>query len=237
MSAGKVFRERSLTEQVMDYVRDATLDKTMVTGEWYSVYQLSEQLGISRSPVRDALLRLEEAGLIQFTRNRGFQIVKTKPSDVAEIFALRLGIEPPAAYRAALLRTDEQLHAAHETVDRMTASMNKQDEEEFFVHDRILHEQIMIMGQSQRGAGLVEKLRGHTRILGASTAGSKRTLADILREHEPILEAISRGSAEIARASMREHLQVTGRLLLEQAVEKAGEGDVDVIWEQHTAGV
>ncbi|EEW49188.1 FCD domain protein [Corynebacterium efficiens YS-314] len=237
MSAGKVFRQRSLTEQVMDYVREATLDKTMVTGEWYSVYQLSEQLGISRSPVRDALLRLEEAGLIRFTRNRGFQIVETRPSDVAEIFALRLGIEPPAAYRAALLRTDEQLHAAYETVDRMTASMEKQDEEEFFVHDRILHEQIMIMGQSQRGAGLVEKLRGHTRTLGASTAGSKRTLADILREHEPILEAISRGSAEIARASMREHLQVTGRLLLEQAVEKAGEGDVDIIWEQHTVGV
>ena len=106
MPTKRVAPARSLTDQVMDFVRESTLDKTMVTGEWYSVYQVSDQLGISRSPVRDALLRLEEAGLIRFTRNRGFQIVETKPSDVAEIFALRLGIEPAAAYRAAQLRTE-----------------------------------------------------------------------------------------------------------------------------------
>lgn len=237
MSSKKVVRDRSLTDQVMDFVRDSTLNQNMVTGEWYSVYQLSEMLGISRSPVRDALLRLEEAGMIQFTRNRGFQIVETKPSDVAEIFALRLGIEPPAAYRAALFRSDEQLELADKTVMHMSLAMENNDEEEFFFHDRALHEQIMLMGHSHRGVELVEKLRGHTRILGASTAGSKRTLADILEEHEPILEAIRRGSAEIARASMREHLQVTGRLLLEQAVEKSAGGDVSEIWDQYTSGV
>lgn len=237
MSGEKVIREHSLTDQVMDFVRNSTLDQTMVTGEWYSVYQLSDKLGISRSPVRDALLRLEEAGLIQFTRNRGFQIVETKPSDVAEIFALRLGIEPPAAYRAALQRSEEQVAAADDIVAHMSAAMNAHDEELFFLHDRALHELILHMGQSTRGAGLVEKLRGHTRILGASTAGSKRTLSDILNEHQPILDAIRRGSAEIARASMREHLQVTGKLLLEQAVEKTGDGNAEEIWSRYTAGV
>ncbi|ANE05378.1 GntR family transcriptional regulator [Corynebacterium crudilactis] len=237
MSAKKVAHARSLTDQVMDYVRESTLNKTMVTGEWYSVYQISDQLGISRSPVRDALLRLEEAGLVQFTRNRGFQIAETKPSDVAEIFALRLGIEPAAAYRAALLRTEEQLQEADETIALMAQARSDNDEESFFTYDRRFHHQIMSMGQSQRGADLVEKLRAHTRILGASTAGNKRTLADILEEHEPILDAIKRQSAEIARASMREHIQVTGKLLLEQAVEQTGEGDPKAIWEQYTDGV
>lgn len=237
MPTKRVAPARSLTDQVMDFVRESTLDKTMVTGEWYSVYQVSDQLGISRSPVRDALLRLEEAGLIRFTRNRGFQIVETKPSDVAEIFALRLGIEPAAAYRAAQLRTEEQLGEADDIIALMAQAKADNDEEAFFAYDRQFHRQIMTMGHSQRGADLVEKLRAHTRILGASTAGNKRTLGDILEEHEPILDAINRQSAEMARATMREHIQVTGKLLLEQAVEKSGEGDPKEIWDRYTAGV
>lgn len=237
MSEPKVARERSLTDQVMDFVRESTLNGSMVTGEWYSVYQISDQLGISRSPVREALLRLEEAGLVKFTRNRGFQIVETKPSDVAEIFALRLGIEPAAAFRAALLRTEEQLKEADSIIESMNQACTQGNEEDFFTHDRHFHRLIMTMGQSHRGADLVEKLRTHTRILGASTAGNKRSLIDILHEHEPILAAIKRGSAEIARASMREHIQVTGKLLLEQAVDKSEEGNAKEIWDHYTAGI
>lgn len=236
MSTPGVSHNRSLTEQVMDYVRRSTMDGTLATGEWYSVYQLSDQLGISRSPVRDALLRLEEAGLVRFTRNRGFQIVETRPSDVAEIFALRLGIEPAAAYRAATERTEEQLELAEAIVARMSTARDADDEDSFFIHDRALHELIMRMGHSARGADLVERLRSHTRILGPSTAKSMRTLSDIHAEHEPILAAIIRRSPEMARAAMREHLHITGRLLLAQAITRSG-GDMEEIWARHTAGV
>lgn len=241
MPVEKVLHQRSLTDQVMDYVRESAGDGTMTTGQWYSVYQLSELLGISRSPVRDALLRLEEAGLIKFTRNRGFQIVETQPSDVAEIFALRLGIEPPAAYRAATNRSREQLAAADELAHQMSAAAQAQDQDTFFLLDRKLHELILHMGQAFRGAELVDRLRGHTEILGASTAGSQRTLKDIFIEHQPILEAIRSGNATAARAAMYQHLQTTGRLLLEQTVEKLKDKESrphpEEIWDRHAAGI
>lgn len=241
MTVPKISHKKSLTEQVMDYVREAALTGGMVTGEWYSVYQLSEQLGISRSPVRDALLRLEEAGLISFTRNRGFQFVETNPSDVADIFALRLGIEPAAAFRAAQYRTEEQLTLVDQTVGTMHQLALDGKEDEFFLHDKLLHELILTMGSSRRGIDLVSKLRNHTRILGVSTAGNSRTLSDILAEHEPILRAIRQGSPDVALASMREHLQITGKLLLRQNVNKLDCDDPDQqvseIWSQYTDGL
>ncbi len=236
----------TLTEQVMDTVRDKIVDGSMSPDTWYSVYQLSAELGVSRSPVRDALLRLAEAGLVKFTRNRGFRVVETRPEDVAEIFGLRLGIEPFAAYRAALSRTPEQLAEADDLVARMDALAAADEagdaadpgalEDEFFTEDRKLHALIMDMGGSHRGGALVETLRTHTRILGSSTAGSSRTLADILDEHRPVLGAIRDGDAEAARATMREHLTTTGKLLLHQAL-----GDdttrATKIWSRYAAGL
>lgn len=248
MPSDYVGRERSLTEQVMEYVRDSTLNGELKTGEWYSVYQLSDRLGISRSPVRDALLRLEEAGLIQFTRNRGFQLVETHPEDIAEIFSLRLAIEPAAAYRAALQRTAEELEEADRILKAMATCVEENDEEMFFLHDRSLHELILRMGNSFRGAELVDRLRDHTRILGPSTAETSRPLQVILEEHEPVLSAIRRGSAEIAKASMREHLQTTGKLLLSQAIIRTqatldtkssseNAAATEKIWEEFASGV
>ncbi len=226
----------SLTVQVMDYVRGAVIDGSMAPGSWHSVYQLSDQLGISRSPVRDALLRLEEAGLVEFARNRGFRVVETTAGDVAEIFGVRLGIEPVAAFRAALDRTDDQIAEADALVMKMEHCAGEQNEEDFFTHDRALHRLIMTAGATLRGADLVDRLRVHTRILGASTAGTSRSFRDIIEEHQPIVEAIRRGSAEIARASMREHLTITGKLLLRQSMPDRSDSEVDQMWDHYTRG-
>lgn len=234
---------QTLTDLVMNHVRDAVNSGKMQSGELYSVYRLADELGISRSPVRDGLLRLEEAGLIEFRKNRGFQIVDTKPEDVAEIFSLRLGIEPPAAFRAAIHRTAGDLDDADALVVRMREIADARgNPDEFFQADRSLHSLILRMGKSDRGDALVSRLRDHTRILGHSTAGTSRTLLDILTEHEPIIEAIRAHDPEAAREAMHNHICITGKLLLSQAVGTSGTTPQDrdrsaqEIWTLYTAG-
>lgn len=238
--------ELTLTEQVMVYVRDAVHSGEMPCNTWYSVYQLSEQLGVSRSPVRDALLRLEEAGLVRFTKNRGFQIVATHPEDVAEIFALRLSIEAPAAYRAArLLSHDPESLASFRAtstalLQSLTDSATTEDTEEFFRLDSELHRLIMLTGKSAKGYRFVEQLRSHTRILGPSTAGTSRSLENILNEHLPIIEAILDGHAIAAQQAMAAHISTTGQLLLRQALRRAEHPDPDaqvpLIWKTYVDG-
>ena len=78
----------------------AIADGRLEPGGRYSVAQLAEQLGISRTPVREALLVLEREGRVRFERNRGVRILETTAADVAEVFELRLLLEVPAAAKA-----------------------------------------------------------------------------------------------------------------------------------------
>ncbi|MFV8396312.1 GntR family transcriptional regulator [Corynebacterium hindlerae] len=231
----RVTRANTLTEQVMDHVRSAIFDGSMTADEWYSVYQLADQLGISRSPVRDALLRLEEAGLIMFVRNRGFQIRRTRPEDVAEIFALRLSIEPGAAGRAALLADTQAIANLQELLNSMEQAAHQGHSDHFFDLDQAFHAEILRAGNSPRGRDFIDRLRTNTRLIGASTAGSSRTLLDIHREHQPIFEAIADGDIAGARSAMSGHVTTTGQLLLKQAMPDAEAEDLQLLWEQFTA--
>lgn len=225
----------------MNYVRDAAQTGSMTPGTWYSVYRLSEELGISRSPVRDGLLRLEEAGLIEFSRNRGFQIVETKPSDVADIFDVRLALEPRIAARAALQRSETDIELMHEILEHMAAANAAEDEPVFFDWDVELHNAILHAGNSRRGAQALETLRTHTRILADSTVRTQRSMDQVQSEHVPIVKAIERGDAQAAAHAMQDHLTATGRLLLTQTIlhhnpgleAAALESAVDEIWQRH----
>jgi len=88
-------------EQAVTAIRAAIDDGRMKPGVRYSVYQLAESLGVSRTPVREALLRLEEVGLIKFEARQGFRIQLPRSTDIADIFAVRLALELPAVRRAA----------------------------------------------------------------------------------------------------------------------------------------
>ncbi|MER7015413.1 GntR family transcriptional regulator [Saccharopolyspora sp. NPDC000359] len=234
MSTG---RQPSLTEAVMEHVRSAVIEGTMRPQEWYSVYQLADELGISRSPVREGLLRLEEAGLLRFVRNRGFQIIPTTPEDVAEIFSIRLALEVPAAHRAAL-RADESFAAEAAELRRQMCEAAERDEEtRFFAVDQQLHGIVLVAGDMRRGRRIIDQLRVSTRLLGASTAGRSRDYADIIGEHDPIVAAILDGDGPGAARAMREHLEATAVLLVGQALRHAERTeDPQELWKQLRAG-
>jgi DNA-binding GntR family transcriptional regulator len=227
--------ETSLTGKVMNRVRAAVISGEMKPGELYSVYQLAETFDISRSPVRDAMLRLEEAGLVRFERNKGFRIVQPRPEDVAEIFAVRLALEVPSARRAALNASEQLILALRQEMTQMLDATTADDETRFFQHDQRFHDLIIQASGNHRIREIINRLRASTRILGASTAGVDRTLVDIAHEHDPVFDAITRGDGEAAAAAMHAHLSHTGRLLVQQNVKKLGlDLDGDEVWERIT---
>jgi DNA-binding GntR family transcriptional regulator len=90
----------------------AIADGRLEPGGRYSVAQLAEQLGISRTPVREALLVLEREGRVRFERNKGVRVLETTAADIAEVFELRLLLEVPAAAKACGVVDTEALKAA-----------------------------------------------------------------------------------------------------------------------------
>jgi DNA-binding GntR family transcriptional regulator len=98
----------SVNTRVLSSLRAAVITGELAPGSLYSVQTLADQLGVSRTPVREALIKLAQQGMVRFERNRGVRVLLTSLHDLEEVFALRLLLEPPAVQRAVT-----RLDAAH----------------------------------------------------------------------------------------------------------------------------
>ena len=204
----------SLADAVAQAVRDGIAAGALVPDKTYSVYQLADLLGVSRSPVREGMLRLAEAGLVEIRRNRGFRVLRPRAHDVEEIIEIRLALEPPAARKAAIRGTDEQHTVIRSTLDMMAAAVADDDENSFWPADRALHDQLLRASGNGRAAAIVAQLRSTTALLGPPTTASGRTLGEIYAEHEPVVAAVLARDGAAAEAAMRAHLEATGDLLV-----------------------
>jgi len=203
----------SLADAVAQAVRDGIAAGELVPERTYSVYQLAALLGVSRSPVREGMLRLAEAGLVEIMRNRGFRVLPPRARDVAEIIEIRLALEAPAAGKAARSGTSEQHAAVRAALEAMARAASRGDEAAFWPADRALHDLLLRTAGNARAAAIVAQLRSTTALLGPPTTASGRTLTDIYAEHEPVVTAVLARDAAAASAAMRAHLESTGALL------------------------
>lgn len=209
-------RSISTTDRVHSLLREEILDGRLVAGSLYSIYQLAERYEVSRTPVRDAVLRLADAGMLDIERNRGVRVRGLSADDVRNVFELRILLEVPAtayvtlnadaAFNAELSRQEELLDSA----------VDSGDAAEYFRHDRELHRMIMEASDNPRLTAMVESLRDATQAHGLFTVDQSRNLPQIQSEHAPIIDAIRRGNAPEAARQMKVHLTNTGRLLMTQ---------------------
>ena len=204
----------TLADAVARAVRDGVAAGQLVPDTTYSVYQLADLLGVSRSPVREGLLRLAEAGLVEILRNRGFRVLPPRAADVEEIIGIRLALEPPAARAAALTGTDTDHDAIRTALATMAAAAGRDDETAFWAADRTLHDLLLRAAGKPRTAAIVDGLRSTTALLGPPTTASGRTLARIHAEHEPVVAAVLARDGATAFTAMHAHLTATGELLI-----------------------
>ncbi len=203
----------SLADAVAAAVRDAVASRELVAEETYSVYQLADWLGVSRTPVREAMLRLAEVGLVEIVRNRGFRVLLPQPHDIEEIVEIRLALEPAAARCAARSGCE----GLADLLDAMRTAAERDDQPAFWAADRAVHHAIVLASGNARAAAIVERLRATTALLGPPTTATGRTLVEIHAEHEPIVRAVLDRDPDAAEIAMRAHLEHTGRLLVAAA--------------------
>ncbi|MGJ9421990.1 GntR family transcriptional regulator [Aeromicrobium sp. CF3.5] len=210
---------RSTTEDVFARLREQILTGVLAPGEQHSIYRLSDALGVSRTPVREAVLRLADLGLVTIERNRGVTVRGVQAEDVRDVFELRLLLEVPAAAGAATHADDALRARLVAALDAMRQAARIGDEVSFTGHDRDLH---AVLGEAlgnRRLSQEVDRLRDSIQVRGVSTIDRTRTMSDIAEEHAPIVAAVVGGDALAAAAAMRTHLEHTAALLL---------GDVDL---------
>jgi DNA-binding GntR family transcriptional regulator len=215
--------EGSLTSKVGEALRSAIVAGELSAGELYSVHDLAATLGVSRTPVREALIQLASKGMVRFERNRGVRILQTSAHDLEEVFELRLLLEVPSA-RLAVDRIGQDGIAEMEAIlGLMNRAAADGDEQSLMRHDRRFHGLILEAAGNDRLAVFVDSLRDLVLTRGVSTAGASRSLQDIADEHVPILERIKAGDGDGAAEAMRAHVLRTAQLLLTQEFDASTE--------------
>ncbi|MEX1077941.1 MAG: GntR family transcriptional regulator [Homoserinimonas sp.] len=213
----------STTDRVHALLREEIISGELAGGSLHSIYEMADRLGVSRTPVRDAVLRLADAGMVAIERNRGVRIRGVSVQDIRDVFEARLLLEVPAASHAARHGSDGLLQELSDRVQGLTGAAEEHDEGEFIRLDRELHRAIVLSTGNVRLAEMVESLRDATQAHGVSTIDRTRSIRDVQVEHVPIVEAIRARDADAAAALMRDHLTTTGLLLMRQVASATGE--------------
>lgn len=190
----------------------ATLENAIINGEYkegdtLNELKLSQSLGVSRTPIREALMQLELEGLVETTQNKGAVVVGVSSQDVEDIYAIRLHIEGFASALTAKNATPEEITALEKIVELQEFYLSKEDTDQLWRLDTDFHKLIYeISGnrslkamltnfhnQIQRGRGLSLRVEGRS--------------SKSVEEHRNILEAIKARNEELASELTTKHIE------------------------------
>jgi DNA-binding GntR family transcriptional regulator len=227
----KEVRSAETGNAVLDALRAAVITGELLPGTLHSVQTLATELGVSRTPVREALIKLAQQGMVRFERNRGVRVLQTSLHDLEEVFALRLLLEVPATRRAVQLLDPAGRRELRRLYQAMERAALADDEFRMWEHDRRFHRVLLAASGNGRLAEYVDGLRDMVLRRGVSTARASRSLAEIVAEHRAVLDRVEAGDADGAASAMRAHLLHTAELLIAQeAGDPPGSVDVDLGW-------
>lgn len=207
-------------DRAYEYLRDAIVSGTLEDGSQHSIYRLAEELGMSRTPVREAVLQLADAGFVTVERNRGFRIHGTTVSKLRDIFELRLLLEVPAVYAATRSGDESLAGRLGESLDGMRSALARKDESAYRVHDRDFHDQLVTAAGNHQLTAALDELR--SAISSPSSNYGSRDPQEVIDEHAVIVDAVAAGDTVAATAAMRAHLVRTGGIMLENLARRSG---------------
>lgn len=197
----------SLEEKVYIELQDAILSESIKKGEALTEISLSEKLGVSRTPVRSALQRLAEDGLIKIVPNRGAVVLGVTKEDILDIYRIRMRLEGLASAMAAEKMTEDMKKKLAETVELSEFYLQKNNTENLKELDTSFHRIIYEASGSRTLARILSDLHLHTKGYRRISLAIPGRLERTTMEHREILNAILAGDAEKADKLTSEHIE------------------------------
>jgi DNA-binding GntR family transcriptional regulator len=181
----------------------------------YNEKAIAADLGISRTPVREALLELASQDLIIFLPRRGLMVNRFTRRDVDEIFELRKAIELAAVEKITVASPPFDLFEIEESLLKQRKSVKEKDYLGFMEADRLFHTSFSELTNNRRLIAILENLRDMIHVMGTKALALEGRALEVIDEHQAIFEAVRRGKAEKARKAMAYHLDQSKEAVVE----------------------
>ncbi|MCX7167367.1 MAG: GntR family transcriptional regulator [Rhodocyclales bacterium] len=208
-------RPAGLADRVYHQLRDNIGSHQIRPGERLQEVSLAAQLGVSRTPVREALARLENEGMIS-VEGRGFVVPELTDADVEEIYQLRFLLEPAAARSAiAEITGAADLASMASAIDDAVAAEKGGDFRAFLDANSRFHNAWRALVPNRRMSKLLDQYVGHVRFLRVLTLGDATARKAALTGMKNIHGAFKKRDADAAAAAMHKHLEAAKHFLIE----------------------
>lgn len=211
----------TLSEDIAQQLSHAIVQGHIPQGSKISEAELAKQYGVSRGPLREAIVKLEGLGLVTRTANVGARVIQLNTEDMLDSFAMREALEGMAARLAAEKMTKDEVTRLYQLLDEHQAYLDANQDEHYAqqrgnddFHLRIIH----ASGNAKLIRLLTEELYAVIRMYRHHTADQRRDPRQALREHRAILDAIANHEGDLAELLMRRHISRASQLL-KQAME------------------
>jgi len=193
-------------QQAYNHVKQSIFELKFKPGEVVADTQIAEELGISRTPVREALYKLESEGLLVGVARKGWRVYSLSLEDIHHIFDIKVSIEGMLAAKAAE-STDESLRQQlQDAVNQMQTAVDADDPKLWLDADFKLHAVMFQMAQNERAERIISNLNDQWHRLRIGFAAMEGRISRSTQEHETFVQAILDGNSEYAEQAMREHL-------------------------------
>ncbi|MEM3631857.1 MAG: GntR family transcriptional regulator [Conexivisphaerales archaeon] len=238
MGEGKIksfekIKQRLLRHDVLSSLRAAILDGTFKPGERLNEKEIAKQMGVSRGPIREAIMELEEEGLVILVPHKGAFVVEFSADDVREIYSLRCLLEGFAAKIAAKNINDQDIKRLEAIIKEMEEAVSKNRLDILVEKDLEFHRELCKLSKHKLLLQTWDKLFSRVRLF--------LTLADqvyfepnyIVSTHYPTIEALRKGDSDLAARTIKQPIIEVGEAVA-RAMEKETSEDkrakVDLIW-------
>ena len=197
----------SLVNQAYQELKRIILEHQIPQGGKLNEAELAAALGISRTPVREAINRLAKEGLVESFPQRGAFVIQFSEEDVFELFLIRENLEGLAAYLAAEKMTGGDLATLESCIRGFKEPYGKKDTQRYAREDFKFHETIIKLSNARRLINLISTLYDHIRIFRLTTMGLSNRMKTSLAGHKRIIEAFRSRDAAEAERLMRQHIR------------------------------
>lgn len=192
-----------LSEEVAAHIRDLIMAGTLRPGQRLRLEELAAQLGVSITPVREALLTLRGEDMVELQPRRGYVVAPMSRQDIEDVFALQANLAGELAARASRRTGDEQLAELNELQEKLRVAVAQAHVPELEQLEFAFHRQINRVTGARKLARFLHTATRYTphRFYASDPAWRSNMLAD----HQALLDALAARDPEAARAAMARH--------------------------------
>jgi len=199
--------QESTAALIARQLREAIMYGLLAPGAQLSEAELSAQFGVSRGPLREAMQRLVQEGLLRSERNRGLFVKVLDDTEIRDIYLARSAVEGAAALLLLRAQDAGATSDLREVCGEMTRAADLQDKVQMSDADLRFHETLVRRSESPRLRRMHETLLVETRMCMTALEDKYRVPADVVDEHCAIIDAIESGDEALTLRRIDDHMQ------------------------------